>query len=363
MKILLINTVPTDKNGITNVIFNFLRAIDRSEIQLDLVSINHPDNFVLDEVIKLNINIHVLPRLSNILSYWVSLWKLIRQNKYDAVHIHGNSHTTVLELSAAKMAGCKTRIVHAHTTKCLNIYVHKLLTPSFNFLYTDGLACGEAAGRFMFDQNKFSIINNGIDTEKFAFNQEVRKYIRIKNQWDGCKVIGHVGYFLEVKNHKWIIEVFRELVNKDQSYRLVLIGDGKLRELIVNKAKEYDLLKYITFTGSISNVDEYLNAIDLIIMPSLFEGLPLSLIEQQANGLRCVVSDTITKEVDKTNNLTFLSLSCSPKEWSDIIVNMKVLSDSDRKQKSDKAVKDIIKNGYSIKEEARKLKKLYMVEQ
>ena len=360
MKVLIINTVPTGMNGITNVIFNFLRAIDNIGIQFDLVSINHPEEYFSCELKKLNVSVHVIPRLNNILSYWFSLRKLIRQNQYDAVHIHGNSHTIVMELLAAKSADCKIRIVHAHTTKCLNIAVHKLLTPLFNILYTHGLSCGEAAGKFMFGHKNFSIVNNGIDTVKYAFNKECRDHIRVKYKWEGRKVIGHVGYFMAVKNHSWILEVFRELVLKDTSYHLVLIGDGELRGYIEDKARNYGLLDHITFMGSVHNVNEYLNAVDLIIMPSLFEGLPLSLIEQQANGLRCIVSDAITKEADKTGNITFLPLSSSSEEWANIIMNETIISDQTRQQFSDKAIQDIIRSGYSIKEEARKLKNIYI---
>lgn len=360
MKILLINTVSTDKNGITNVLFNYLKAMDTEGIQMDLVSINQPDEYYVKEVEKRGGQLFVLPRLNGTVLYWKSLRNLIRENMYNAVHIHGNSHTTVLELTAARAAGCGVRMVHAHTTTCKYIVAHKLLAPMFHALCTHGIACGEAAGKFMFGKHPFTVVNNGVDTEKFAFNQEHRDAIRKKCCWDGCKVIGHVGYFLEVKNQQWIIEVLRELLNDDDTYRLVLIGDGKLREQVTAKAGEYGILDKVTFTGKINSVDKYLNAIDLILMPSLFEGLPLSLIEQQANGLRCVVSDTITAEVDKTGNLIFLPLSISAVEWAKQITQIEMISDAERKEMSEDAVKSITKCGYSIKDEALKLKKIYL---
>lgn len=359
MKILLINTVPTDKNGITNVLFNYLRAMNMDDLQIDLVTINQPDEYYVKEVEKKGGQLFVLPRLNRTVMYWRSLRDLIRRENYNAVHIHGNSHTTVLELTAAKAAGCDVRIVHAHTTKCMNIGLHKLLSPLFYCLCTKNLACGVAAGKFMFGNRPFCIVNNGIDTDKFAYHQEHRDYIRNKYNWNSCKVIGHVGYFSEVKNHRWIIEVFREIVKRDKSFRLVLIGDGELREEIVETAKEYEILDNISFTGNINNVDEYLSAIDVILMPSFFEGLPLSLIEQQANGLRCVVSDSITAEVDITGNIKFLSLSLSAKEWADEIVNIKTITDEERKRISDCANYAVIKCGYSIKEEAEKIAKIY----
>ncbi len=359
MKILLVNTVPTDKNGITNVLFNYLRAMDTKGMQIDLVSLNQPDDAYIKEVEKKGGRIYVLPRLQGTMTYWKSLRNLMRENNYDAIHIHGNSHTTVLELTAAKAAGCVVRMVHAHNTTCKQVVVHKLLTPIFNTLCTDGLACGKAAGEFMFGKKTFTVMNNGVDTEKFAFKKEPRETIRKKHSWEGCKIIGHVGYFSEVKNHQWIIEVFRELQKIDNTYRLLLIGEGNLKDMIVEKAKSYDILDKITFTGNINNVDEYLNAMDLIMMPSLYEGLPLTLIEQQANGLRCVVSDTITKEVDKTNNMKFLPLTVSAEQWADEILSICVDDNQVRSERSLKAIEDITFCNYSIKEEAEKLRNYY----
>lgn len=354
IKILLINTVPTGKNGITNVLFNYLRAMDTADMQMDLVAINQPDDYYVNEVEKKGGHVYVLPRLHGTISYWMALYNLIRENRYDAVHIHGNSHTTILELSAAKFAECKVRIVHAHSTKCSHIVVHRLLKPIFNSLYTCGIACGEAAGKFMYGNNPFDIINNGVDTEKFAFNQNYRDAIRNKHNLHGCKVIGHVGYFSEVKNHFWIIEIFRNLVKKDNTCRLLLIGDGKLKSVITEMAKDYGIIDRIIFTGNINNVDEYLNAMDLVLMPSLYEGLPLSLIEQQANGLICIVSDRITQEVDKSGNIHFVSLSVPSEEWANIVLD-KLNSKIERGKKSIKAIENIEKCGYSIHKEAKKL--------
>ena len=180
MRILIINTVPTGKNGITNVMFNYLRAITADEITLDLVSINHPDDSYVEEVEQKGGCVYVLNRLDGIIKYWSSLRDLIRGNHYDAVHIHGNSHTTILELTAAKAAGCVVRLVHAHNTTCTHIVLHKLFAPLFNALCTHGLACGEAAGKFMFGKNPFTVLNNGVDSDKFAFRADKRGVIRQK---------------------------------------------------------------------------------------------------------------------------------------------------------------------------------------
>lgn len=357
MRVLIINTVPTEKNGITNVIFNYLKALNEDTIRCDFVSLNTPDDVYSKTVQSKGGAVYVLPRSkASVLSYWWRIRRLIKKNGYDAVHIHGNSHTVTLELSAAWLGGCKTRIVHCHNTTCTHLLIHRFLTPIFNILYTHGVACGMEAGYWMFGKKNFKVMNNGIDTDIYAFNLSIRQQLRVHLGWNDCRVIGHVGYFTDVKNQTFIVDVFSELYNKDQRYRLLLIGDGNMRGDIENKLKKLGLFEVSKLTGNINNVNDYLNVMDVIVMPSLYEGLPLALIEQQANGLVCVVSDTITREVDKTGNLLFLSLGSSVSEWAKTVM---LEDETDREERSRKAIKCITAGGYSIKEEAKNLVSFY----
>lgn len=360
MKILLINTVPTEQNGITGVIFNYLKAMDVKNITFDLLSLNTPSSLYSNIVESKGGRVFVLPRLEGILKYWNGLRQLIKENRYDAVHIHGNSHTVVLELSAAWAAGCVVRIVHSHNTTCKYVVLSRLLTQPFNMLYTHGLACGDAAGRWMFGKRKFTVMNNGVDTELYAFDEAKRNAIRKDKGWTNCKVIGHVGGFVETKNQRFIVEVFRELHKRDNTYRLLLIGDGNMRQEVEDKVKECSLQDVVCMTGNINNVYDYLNAMDLVLMPSLFEGLPLTLVEQQANGLRCVVSDAITIEADKTGNMTFLPLTMDAAGWAESIKSVDVDNKEQRKARSHEAIERIRECGYSIQEESRKLKEYYI---
>lgn len=360
MKILLINTVPTDRNGITNVMFNYLRAINTDHITFDLVAINQPSDYYMNEVERRGGKVFVLSRHGGIFAYLNDLRKLVRKNNYDAIHVHGNSHTTVLELIAAWAAGCKVRIVHAHSTSCKYSMIHRLLTIPFRALCTNGLACGEDAGRFMFNSMSFMVLNNGVDTDKYAFSPIIREDVRAKLAInDNEIVIGHIGYFKPVKNQTFLIDLFHELHALNNRYRLLLIGDGPQRAEIENKIMSIGLGEFIKLTGSINNVNDYLNAIDIIVMPSLFEGLPLSLIEQQANGLHCVVSDSITPEADKTDSMTFLSLQAPMKEWTTAIKGILSLKEG-RSVRSQTNIKKIAECGYSIQEEARKLNDYYI---
>lgn len=356
MKILVINTVPTDKNGITNVIFNYLKAMG-NDVAFDYVAINNPDAFYVNFLEEKGAALYSLKR-RNVLGYIGALCKIIKKNKYDAIHVHGNSHTVVLELLAAKLAGCKVRIIHAHSTGCNSVALHKLLAGLFDCLCTDRLACGESAGKFMFGLKPFEIINNGVDVEKFSFDNKAREVYRIKLALTETDIlIGHVGYFMPVKNQSFLVDVFAELVKNDSRYHLVLIGDGAMRTEIEQKVASLGLTNKVTFTGNIDNVSEFLNAIDLVVMPSLYEGLPLTLVEQQANGLQCVVSDTITTEADKTGNLSFLSLHDPISDWVHAIESSNCMHN--REQRSKDAVIAIENAGYSIQAEAKKLVEYY----
>jgi glycosyltransferase involved in cell wall biosynthesis len=327
-------------------------------LTFDYVSLNEPDSIYERAINKAGGQIYIIERsVKNIGHYWLKLHSLIKRNKYDAVHIHGNSHTVVLELTAARLAGCVVGMVHAHNTTCKHVVAHILLSPLFTLLCTHRFACGDKAGKFMYGTTPFVVINNGVDIEKFSFMPQKRCVLREKYGFNGKKVIGHVGSFTKVKNQAFIIDVFNDLLKKSSDYRLVLIGDGPLKNDVILKARSMGILDNILFTGNIDNVYDYLNAIDIIVMPSFFEGLPLSLIEQQTTGLQCVVSDVITKEADKTGNLFFLSLSDKSSKWAQIIDSIDC---SDRKLRSIRAEKDIIEAGYSIKSEAEKLREYYL---
>lgn len=353
MKILLINTVPTDKNGITNVIFNYTKMINKNGIVFDYVSINNLKE-VYENEIKHNGGVTYILHRNHILTYVFELSRIIKKNKYDIIHIHGNSHTLILELLASKVGGCKVRIVHAHSTKCLSVILHKALQYPFNLLCTHRVACSKEAGRFMYGNFPFTIVNNGIDVQKYVFSLSKRFFIRsLFDIKDDEILLGHVGYFLGIKNQKFIVEILKHLNENGGRYKLILIGDGELRPAVEQLAKDLGVDNKVFFTGNVDNVSDYLNAIDIVVMPSLFEGLPLTLVEQQANGLSCIVSDSITRDADKTGNLIFLALKDGANKWAEVIKNIN--QKEDRIEKSFKAIKSIKKAGYSIHEEAKKL--------
>lgn len=357
-KILFINTVPTDRNGITNVIFNYLSSDLGKYYQLDYLSINDIPDAYLDTINKSGGTSFVVSRsLKHVVGYINGLRRIIKDNHYEAVHIHGNSHTVVIELVAAYLSNCKVRIVHAHSTSSSSHLLHLVLTPLFNLLCTNRIACGNEAGKWMFGSHEYEVINNGINTSHFSFCEKSRNEIRNELKWDEKVVLAHVGEFSVNKNQVFLVELLKNLLCDNDSYRLLLIGEGEQRDVVNKKVNEYGLTGKVLFTGKIPNVSEYLNACDLILMPSFYEGFPVTLVEQQANGLKCVISETISKDVNITGNVAFVPSSVD--KWVDLIKSLSVDSDKERQSRSRSSI-DILKvQGYDFSSSSEKLKQIY----
>lgn len=363
MRVLMVNTVRTRRNGITNVIFNLIRSIDETQITIDLLAIEKPDQSYIEEIEKYGGKVIVLHRnTKHIIRYVKQLRDVIKIENYDIVHVHGSSHTIAIDLFAAKIAKCKNRIAHSHNTTCSSILMHKVLSPFFYLCCTYRLACGIDAGKWMYGQRNFEVINNGVDTLKYIFDGRNRKEIRDMYKLENKVVIGHVGGFNETKNQTFLIDILNHM--DKEMFCLMLVGDGPLKNKVHNKAVTLGLENNVIFIGITDYVEKYLSAMDCIVMPSLFEGLPLTLVEQQTNGLCCIVSDNITKAVNLTGNVSFVSLSAPISAWIDKIecaVRTENVDDVGHRQtESIAAVKCIKKKGYDIYEEAEKLKSIYM---
>lgn len=358
MRLLIVNTVPTDRNGITNVIFNLLSAMDLNGIDVGYVSISEPSEIYRQHLAEKGVELYIIPRkLSSPIKYIRKLAKIARG--YDIMHVHGNSATLVLEMISAKIAGCKKRIAHSHNTQCTYRGIDRLCRPLFYSLCNGRLACGEDAGRWLFGTRDFTVINNGISTVKFAFDVAKRNEIRQKLGWDECHIIGNVGNFVEQKNHRFILDVFAKLLRRDSSARLLLLGDGSLMGEIKTKAEKLKISDKIYFAGAVDNAEDYMAAMDIVLMPSLHEGLPLTLIEEQANGLHCFCSDAITSEANMSGNISFISLKSPIDKWVENIENGLLLK-FNREIESSNAISQIVAHKYDIAESSRKILKCYL---
>lgn len=347
MKILFVCTVPTEKSGIPNVIFNLIEAINHNNIELGYVAINNPSTFFIDKLKQYHVKTYVIPRqLSNPVGY---INKLINvAQKYDILHVHGNSATMVLEMLAAKLAGVKIRIAHSHNTTCRMKIIDRLCRPFFYKLCNGRMACGIEAGKWLFNNTDFIVLNNGIDSQRYKFSiidrYSIRNSLGIR---ENEIIIGHIGNFVEQKNHDFLIDIFYNYNKQNPNSKLLLLGDGVLREKINNKIHKLRITDKVIFTGSVDNPALYMNGMDLIIMPSLFEGLPLTLIEEQANGLPILAANTITKDANITNNIEFLDISEAPIRWTEKMEEILAHSSHDS-QTSMKAIEKIKAAKYDI---------------
>ena len=363
MKILVICTVDLDKNGISTCIMNYFELIASSEIQMDLVAPNIVSEELRKTIESKGMKLYELPmRKESTLSYFLKLRKIISRGSYDVVHAHGNSCTLAIELLAARLGGCRRRIAHSHNTTCEHKRAHKLLRPVFELCCTERFACGEAAGKWLFQKKKFDIIKNGVNLDIYNVNEEKRKKLRCSlGVLEDEILIGHIGVFNYQKNHEFLVEVFKELKeNNQEKFKMVLIGDGSLKTEIEGKVKEYALEKDIFFTGNISDVADYLQAIDILLLPSRFEGLPYVLVEAQAAGKLCIVSDKVSVEARLTELVHFVSIDSSSEWVENVLSKYKIYKNMECKKQIQEAHNELTKKGYSLIQNAKYLKDRYL---
>lgn len=353
-KILIISTVGLVYDGITSVLLSYLKAIDRTGLDIYVAGTIEVKPALRKQIEELDCRIIDLPnRRTETKAYALALAKFINKNKIEVVHAHGNSGTLAVEMCAAWLGGCKKRIAHSHNTKCDQVKADRLLRPVFNLFYTDALACGEDAGKWLFKEKRFVILRNGRDVEQFAFNNQLREATRKKLNIHSELAFGHVGGFFEQKNHEFLVEICRSIRKQEPEAKLFMIGDGPLKTEIEKLANDIN----VVFTGTTDNVSNYLQAMDGMLLPSLFEGLPLVAIEWQINGLPCLLSDTITTECVFTDTVKFLPLDTKAEEWATEIIKM--AKKNDRVRNAELAKTKVAEAGFDIKDSALLLKTIY----
>ena len=346
--------------GAETFIMNLYRNINRSQIQFDfLVS---RDGFFDQEIKKMGGKIFKIPYLTDVgqIEYTKNLKEFFKtHHNYKIIHSHIDQVSGLI-LKIANKCDIPIRISHSHNTKNTNgifgkIY-KKYLQNKINTNATDLLACEQEAANWLFKENadKELIIKNGIEVEKFEFSIEKRKKIRQELQIDDSTVlIGHVGRFQKVKNHSFLLDIFKEYHNINRNSKLILVGDGPLKNDIEKKVKKLNLEKWVIFLGIRTDVDYIYSALDVLVFPSLFEGLSFALIESQTAGLPTYTSDTIDPNTKVTDKLELISLNKSAKEWAEKIQVLPI------KHRRDE-LKKIRANGYDIKESVAKIEKFYI---
>lgn len=323
LKILHIITSGVNAGGITKFVINTMASIvEQNDVDcyvLSPISVNKSlQNIFENSKLKL---VEIKGRTKNPIGYFFKLRYYIKKNNFDIVHIHGSSALMTVELLAAKLAEVEVRIVHSHNITCDYKLLHKILNPLFQKLYTNALACSKDAGEWLFGNRDFTIIYNGIDLQKFKFSLEDRDKIRRElGITENNLVIGHIGHFNKQKNHTFLVDIFQKLEKIEGDARLLLIGTGKLEESIKDKIASLNLSEKVFFIGNVDDVYRYFSAMDIFVLPSLFEGFSIVLAESQANSLLSFTSNTTPKAVALTSKVRYLSLDKGADFWVEEIL-------------------------------------------
>lgn len=348
--------------GVQAIIMNYYRNINRENIQFDFVVQDETEYEFNEEIKKLGGNIFfVSPMHVNRKKFEKQLSNILDENRYEVIHCHQN-FLNIIPLRVAKKKRVKNRISHSHNcykASSLLKGIQRIIFKKIISMYaTHFYACSYDAGVWLYGSklmnNKGRIINNAINIRKFAFNNNIRCQIRKELNIDNKYVLVHVGMFGEAKNHKYLIDIFKELEKINENSILLLIGEGELLNNIKNYAKGLNLENKILFLGKKANIDQYLMAADVFVFPSKYEGLPIALIEAQASGIPCIVSkEAVKREIDYTGNIEFISIKLHPKEWAQKIMHFQKTIRSPLPQNL------IDRSIYNITVEANKLEKLY----
>lgn len=311
--------------GAQAFVMNVYRNIDRNEIQFDFLLHRHMDESYEEEIKEMGGKLFFLPsRRQGIIKNRIALNHFFAEhNNYIAVHNHISSLSYIQPLVSAKKHNISIRIVHAHSTRApgnkLHTYIHKLNKRRIERIATNYLACSENALDWFYSntnvKNKAVIVPNGIKCEKYLFNEDLRKMYREQLEINEKHVIGHVGRFEYPKNHDYLISVFYEYLKQDKDAVLILIGDGTLRKKIEDKVKKMGINKNVLFLGQRNDVENIMQAMDIFLIPSHYEGFPVVMVEAQASGLICIASDTITKSADITHTVLWASIKDNPERW------------------------------------------------
>ncbi|MBN8193799.1 glycosyltransferase family 1 protein [Bacillus sp. NTK074B] len=352
-----------DRGGAETMIMNLYRNIDRTKVQFDFIVHTDQKCSYDDEIIALGGRIYNIPRFNgiNIIKYQ-NAWKRFFDDHREYKLIHGHlGSTAAIYLYIAKKYGLYT-IAHSHNTNNEITLKGKLYSlfayPTRNIAHYF-FGCSQDAGLDRFGKkvvysSNFKVMNNAIKVEDFIFSGRMREKKRLEFDMGKKFVIGHIGRFNTQKNHTFLIDIFKKIHEKNDKAMLMMIGDGNLRDSIERKVNSLGLQESVIFTGVRPDIQDLLQAIDIFVFPSLFEGLGIVTVEAQASGLRCIVADVIPNEAYVTNLVDAISLSSPIDTWANAI--LKYAKGYERKN----TYEEIKSNGYDICDTVNWLESFYL---
>ncbi len=349
-----------DKNigGIEMFLLNLYTQIDRDEVQFEFVTaVENPA--LGDRLEKLGGIIHRVSPHSNPLAYKKDIRKLL-ENDYDVIHVHKNSAANIIPLELAEKSGAKKIIVHSHNTAPsmgkASVLLHKMNRKKLCKIADYKFACSTEAGRWLFGEDEFTLIKNGIITERFLYDEKTasdkRKELKVP---ENAVLFGHVGRFTDQKNHSFLLDIFSEILKLKPESMLLLVGDGEHKSGCENKARALGISDKVIFAGVREDIPDLMKAMDVFVMPSLYEGLPIVGIEAQAAGLALFLSDTVSPQTQLCDSVKWFSINESAEKIAGMILSVPLPNAGERISRN----LEIAEKGYDIKTTADFILKCY----
>lgn len=352
-----------DRAGQETFLMNVFRNINRSKVKFGFLCTLSSSGDYDQEIRKLGGEIHYDPiKVSGhfkIIENFFILKETLKKLKpnYQVFEIHTqHAMDAYLSALAAKKAGFNNVIVHSHNSSTLyHPKLHLIFKPFLKGLKIHRFACSDSAGKWMYGNSNFQIIKNGINLSDFIYSKSTRQDVRKQLKWENSIVIGHVGRFNAQKNQLFLIDIFAQFLRIHPNAKLVFVGDGDDKVKITRKIEEMGLEDKVVLLGVREDTNRIYQGMDAFVFPSLFEGLPVVLVEAQAASLPCLVSSNVTKEIKITDKIKFMNLKLSDSEWAKSLDNLLEFN-GDRVDETN----NMIRSGYDIKVVANRLERIYL---
>lgn len=357
MKILFIGISP-NFGGIQRFLINVCNYIDKEKFEIGFLIFKGNKVCFQDELESIGCKFYeVTNRKENYLQYINDLKRIYSENNFDIIHFNIMNFSLFERIVLAKNYSKARIIIHSHSSGINKVYkktqmldkIGRILCKNIKY---EKIACGQEAGKWLFGEKEFVVLNNGMEVDKFKFDNKNRMQIRNELKIDDkTKVIGHIGAMYPVKNHKFLIDIFNEYQKLENDSKLILVGEGHLKSELEQQVKKLNLQDKVLLLGRRDDAEKIYSVMDIFVMPSLFEGLSIAIIEAQANGLKCYTSTNVARESNVTGNVEFLSLNESAKNWA------KKIYENDNFR--DKKAIDRIPKEFRIEETVKKLSEIY----
>lgn len=360
IRVLVLDTV-MDRGGAETMIMNYYRQIDRSKIQFDFL-VNRPYEAAYEKEIQ-ELGGKIFRMCPLYPQYFGRYKKEVREflkahPEYQIIHSNLEERS-YFALKEAKKLDIPVRISHSHNAprgfdlkSIIRYYFRANLKPQVTHMFT----CGEEAGIWLYGKKKQDhviMMNNAIDAKLYQYNPAVEEEMRKELGLEGKFVIGHVGRFFPQKNHTFLVDIFAEVYKQNKNAVLLLVGGGELETEIKGKVEELNLTEAVKFLGVRSDIHRLMQAFDVFILPSLFEGFPVTMVEAQAAGLPCIISDQVPPQCAITDNVEIISLQQSPQQWAERLLTYQ----NTQKQNT---YETIVKQNFDIKANAKWLQQFYL---